>query len=110
MKTELKQIINDLKEVIKETKINVRDEILFQEAVKIHLTKEIGNQKKSYTPYPKRDFTKKEYPKSNNSSPYTSKEEPATDKQKYALKQAGMTIPAGLTKKKASEYIKEIKG
>lgn len=104
MKTKLINIINDLKLVKKETEITVRDEIIFQEAIKIHLTNEIGNQKKAY-PYKKPEYK----PDKTNISPYTKKEQPATEKQIYVIKKAGKEIPVGLTKKEATRIIGELK-
>lgn len=101
MKEKLIQIINELIEAIKDSNIDtVREEIVFQEAIRIYNTQQI-NMKKSYQ--------KNYYSKEKTTSPYNFKEDPATDKQKYAIKQAGKQIPAGLTKIEASRIIKQIK-
>jgi hypothetical protein len=98
MKAELKQTIQELKEVINEEKLNILDKDLLEFALKLYITESINKSK--------------DYPKTFNSfnkiagrvpntrtNAYTSKEEPPTQKQIDACKRKGITIPAGATKK-----------
>jgi hypothetical protein len=83
MKTELKQIIIELEEVIKEVEYKLTDFEKIDIAVRIYNSQEIKNEFKDYS----------------KTSPLTKKEEPPTQKQIDACKRKGITIPAGATKK-----------
>ena len=99
MKTELKQIIDELSEVISEEKLNITHSELLDSAIRIYLTNTINKNKS--TPL-KNEQSPKEYLENTSGL--------ATPQQIYALKKAGKTIPEGLTKKEAYLLIKSIKG
>jgi hypothetical protein len=101
MKEELKQIIQELKEVIIEEKINITDSELLDSSLRIYLTQTINKQKTNN--YLKNELSPQEKlePKENDGL--------ATKNQIYFLKKNGITIPFNLTKKRAFELIKELK-
>lgn len=100
MKEELKQIISDIMDACESCVINVDDNTILENAVRIYNTQYIQEGKK-------------ENIKQMNSNPpikpITRTEEPATEKQKELMKKLGITITAGLTKKEAWKKINEVK-
>jgi hypothetical protein len=108
MKTELKQIIKELSEVIEEEKLNITHSELMDFAIRILNSQSINKQKF----YPKQDYNKeiknefKDYPKTNT---FTSKDELPTERQIKAMKRLNLTIPAGATKKEVWKIMKEFK-
>lgn len=96
MKEQLIKTINELKEVLSETKLSITHSELLDFAVRLCNTEQINKSKNTYNNLSK---------KLNNEL----KEPLATDKQVWALKRAKKTIPEGLTKKQAFEMIKELK-
>jgi hypothetical protein len=104
MKQELIQIIKELREVIDEAKLNITHSEIMDFALKIYITESINKQKQ----YPKSNYVKNEFKNTNpNTNPLTSKDEPATNSQIWKLKQLGITPNAGLTKRGASQLIKQ---
>ena len=110
MKTELKQIIEELNEVILEKKLNILDKDLLDSAIKIYLTEKIGEQKQFY---PKQPFNystttniNKEI-KNKFKNNYSPKDEPPTQKQIDGCKRRGITIPAGATKRELWKIMNE---
>jgi hypothetical protein len=102
----LKQIINDLGKLRSELGIEVTDELIFEQGVKIFISNNIQNEKRKnsepvYIPISD-EFSKLQ-------KQMYHKEEPATDKQKFAVKKIKGVIPAGLTKNDAYLIIKESK-
>ena len=84
----LKEIIETLKIIRTDTKTKVSDEVLFENAVKLFISKKISEQRKE-------SRLDNEFPPS---------EQPPTDKQKWMLKKLGLEIPK--TKFEAIELIK----
>lgn len=103
MKEELKKIIQELKEVTKDEKLNVLDKDLLEFSIRIMNTNVITINKPKFDNKLKNELSPKERlePKDN--------EGPATKNQIYFLKKNNITIPEGLTKKEAFNLIKEIK-
>jgi hypothetical protein len=104
MKTELKQIIEELEEVIKD-KYKLTDFEKIDIAVRILNSQSINKNKfNNYKDKSENEFNKfvnnqfKRQSEFKNNS-YTSKEEPPTQKQIDACKRKGITIPAGSSKK-----------
>lgn len=121
MKEELTQTIKELKEVLDENKIYVTNETFLDAIIRLYNTNQINKQKQFYPkPYQRNEFRNDFTPSGTSNkprvferqsaSPLTSKDELPTEKQIYAIKKSGREIPAGLTRKEASEIIKKIKG
>jgi hypothetical protein len=102
MKEQLNEIINDLREVCEEQNLKLSDSELMDFSTRILNTNKINK----YKELPKKQFIPY---KKETSNPLTKGQEPATDKQKYALEQLGKQVPAGLTKLEAIKMIKELK-
>jgi hypothetical protein len=98
MKTELKQIIKELSEVISEEKLNITHSELLDSAIRIYLTNTINKNKTT----PLKNESPRDYLENTNGL--------ATPQQIYVLKKAGKTIPDNLSKKEAYLLIKSIKG
>jgi phosphosulfolactate phosphohydrolase-like enzyme len=96
MKEELKKIMQELAEAI-EDNLQIDDNVIFQEAVKIYL-----NEKTQ-----RKDFVTK-IEETINKKPINKTDEPATDKQKKYLENLGYEGKAEiLTKEEAKQLIKE---
>lgn len=89
----LKEIIEELKEIRTETKTKVSDEILFENAVKLFISKKISEDRKES--------------KLDNELPNS--KQPATKKQLWRLKQLKIEIPKDITKFEASKLIDKYK-
>ena len=98
---DLKEIIEALKQTRTETKTKVEDSILWESAIKIYISQEIGKQRKSETMQGTR-------PK-----PFSPASNLATKKQINFLKKEGVKIKENLTKQEAktmiSDYINNLK-
>lgn len=103
MKTEITQIIKDLKEVISEEKLNILDKDILDSALRIYLTNSINKQKQSSRP----PTYSKPFVKNALENEKPANEQLATKNQLWRLKKENIPIPLGLTKKRASELIKE---
>jgi hypothetical protein len=101
MKAELKQIINELREVLDDSRIYVTNETFLDAVLRIYNTEQINKQKKFY---PKSEF-KNDFKK--ETSTLTSKEESPTENQIKAMKRLNLTIPASSTKKEVWRIMKE---
>jgi hypothetical protein len=101
MKTELIQIIKELKEVINDEKLQILDKDILDSALRIFLTNSINKQKQYSKSYSK-PFIKNAL---ENEKPRD--EQLATKNQLWRLKKENIPIPLGLTKRKASELIKQ---
>ena len=99
MKTELKQIIQELKEVIKDENLNIMDKDLLEFSIRLFNTNQINDSKK---PFPKKDFNDL-----NNEKPIEN--QLATDKQLYALKKLKVSFPNNISKLEASKLINQYK-
>lgn len=85
----LDEIIQGLIKVRDDNELEVSDNVLFEQAVKIYNTSSIKESKQSKSPY---------------------HEEPATEAQKALLKKINKgVVPAGISKKEASTLIQELK-
>lgn len=85
----LTNIINELKEILKDTDLTeVTQNVFLEQAIKIYLSDKIQENKKENI---------KEIKKQS--------EELATEKQVYTLKKLRIDVPKDLTKKEASEII-----
>lgn len=103
MKTELIQIIDELNEVIKVKNLNITHSELLDSALRIYLTNSINKQKQSSRP----PTYSKPFVKNALENEKTANEQLATKNQLWRLKKENIPIPLGLTKKRASELIKE---
>ncbi|MFA5746427.1 MAG: hypothetical protein WC932_06270 [archaeon] len=102
MKTEITQIIKELKEVITEENMNILDKDILDSALRIYLTNSINKQKQFSKPTYSKPFIKNAL---ENEKP--ANEQLATKNQLWRLKKENIPIPLGLTKQKASELIKQ---
>jgi len=90
---ELKEIIKNLKKILKQEKLtDVDANVLVDCAVRIYLSKQIEKGKNKRT--------EKRLESSNS-------KEPATKKQKWKLKQLGIEFDDDITKQEAYQLIKE---
>lgn len=105
MKEELIKIISELKEAIGEELV-VDDNIIFEQAVKILLSNQIQGYKERNIAKVSEQKKTQQKPSNKENPPIS---EPATDKQKYALKQLGIEFDEGITKQEAFGLIKEAK-
>lgn len=103
MKTELIQIIDELNEVIKVKNLNITHSELLDSALRIYLTNSINKQKQSSRP----PTYSKPFVKNALENEKPANEQLATKNQLWRLKKENIPIPLGLTKKRASELIKE---
>lgn len=96
MKNEINEAIKLLKEVVSENKLKISDDKLLEEALDLFVSQKIetGKDKRMQT---------------YSSPTLIRKEEPATDKQIQFLKNSGIEIKKGLTKREAYQIIKEAK-
>lgn len=95
----LKTIIEELKRDIEEAGLDVCNDVIFEQAVKIYLSNEINKAKNQRVSDMKSSIEKQ------------TKDEPATSKQVYFIeKSTGSMVDKNLTKREASAWIKEIKG
>ena len=94
----LKEIINELKQVIKETELNVSHQVIFEQAVDLYISDNINKSMKEQ--------------KSNMNKTYNLNkiDIPASDKQLKALKNIGYEGNMNLSKKEAWAIINKAKG
>ena len=97
MKEELIKIINELKEVIVEAKLNVSDDILFQES-STFLRGSLMQQNKNYNQYQKKE---------SKDEPMTEKQDKFIKKNYSELKKRGFDVDNIQNRKQATEIIKE---
>lgn len=103
MKEELKKIINELKEIVIEEKLNILDKDLLEFSIRIMNTNIITINKPKFNNKLRNEQSPREYLENAGGN------ELATKNQIYALKKAGKEIKEGLTKKEAFLLIKNIK-
>ena len=106
MKTELKQIIRELSEVIVDERLNILDKDKLDFALKLYITESIGKQKQFY---PKTNYPKNEFRNDFKTSPLTKSEEKPTEAQIKACKKLNLPIPAGSSKKDVWKIMNENK-
>ena len=112
MKEELKNIIKELKEVLKEEQIKISDFELMDFCLRVYLTNEINKNKKVTIEETGKVFfgKKKEESKLRNELEPTETDNLATPNQLAFLRKQKKEIPEGLTKREAYLLIKGIKG
>jgi hypothetical protein len=114
MKEELNAIIDEMKEVLEKAGFHLSDFEIMDLALRLYNTEQI-NKSRDY-PAQFNSFQKSQgrepftKPKDKLTNEEKTDEDLATSKQKYFLEKNNVAVPEGLTKKKASEFIKKIKG